>query len=135
MKKIILSIFTLALFAGCDAIKPQNGIVKLGSHTWRLSSIEHKAVTAKGVAYLEFDEEEREIEGKAFCNSISAEYERMGDDQITFQEVTSTKMFCDGVMDLESQMISSLKNVRRFEIRNGILYLSDSDKVLLTFKK
>ena len=135
MKTIILIILTVTIFAGCNVLKPQTELLTLGGAEWKLTAIDHKAVVANGRAYLKFDEEDREIQGRAFCNSITAEYERMGDAQITFQEVISTKMYCDGVMDLENQMIMNLKNVKKFEIRNGMLYLSDSDKVLLTFKK
>jgi heat shock protein HslJ len=122
------------MFFSCNALKPQHSIAKLDGE-WQLTALEHKAITSNGRAYLNFDEEDREVEGKAFCNSITAEYERMGDDQVTFQEVVSTKMYCEGVMDLENQMLMNLKNVKRFEIRNRMLYLMDSDKALLTFKK
>ena len=135
MKAIIPVILMAITFSGCNVLKPQHEIITLGDIEWKLIAIEHKSVVAKGRAFLKFDEEDRETQGKAFCNSISAEYERMGDNQITFDEVISTKMYCDGVMDLENQMVTNLKNVKKFEIRNGMLYLSDSDKVLLTFKK
>lgn len=135
MKTIILSILTIIALARCNAIKPEAVPLTLDGPDWKLTAIEHKAVTPNGRAYLKFDEEDREITGKAFCNTISADYERMGDNQITFQEITSTKIYCEGVMDLENQMITNLRNIKRFEIRNGMLYLSDSDKILLTFKK
>ncbi|MFD2163592.1 META domain-containing protein [Paradesertivirga mongoliensis] len=134
MKTIILAILTSLCFSGCTALKQENASIKLDGPSWQLTAIEHKAVVSNGRAYLKFDGEDLEVQGKAFCNSISADYERMGDNQITFQEITSTKMFCDGVMNLEEQMMSNLRKVKKFEIRNGRLYLSDSDNVLLTFK-
>jgi heat shock protein HslJ len=135
MKKFLLFIPVIVFFLACNALKPENVPVKLDGPEWKLAAINHKAVSQVGRAYLVFDGEDLEVKGKAFCNSISADYERMGDDQITFQEITSTKMYCDGVMDLENQMVTNLRNVKRFEIRNGMLYLSDSDNILLTFKK
>ena len=59
----------------------------------------------------------------------------MGDNQLVFQEITSTKMYCEGVMDLENKMITNLQNTKRFEIKNGMLYLLNSDEVILSFKK
>ena len=135
MNKFLLFIPVIVFFSACNALRPENVPLKLDGPEWKLTAINHKVVSPVGRAYLGFDGEDLEVKGKAFCNSISADYERMGDDQITFQEITSTKMYCDGVMDLENQMVTNLRNVKRFEIRNGMLYLSDSDKVLLTFKK
>ncbi|MBC8052568.1 MAG: META domain-containing protein [Sphingobacteriaceae bacterium] len=135
MKTTILIIFAAITFVSCNAIKPQNSPLSLDGPEWQLTAIEHKPVVANGRAYLKFDGKDLEVKGKAFCNSITADYERMGDKQVTFQEITSTKMFCDGVMNLEEQMVSNLRRVKKFEIRNGMLYLSDSDNVLLTFKK
>ena len=135
MNKFLLFIPVIVFFSACNALRPENVPLKLDGPEWKLTAINHKVVSPVGRAYLVFDGEDLEVNGKAFCNSISADYERMGDDQITFQEITSTKMYCDGVMDLENQMVTNLRNVKRFEIRNGMLYLSDSDNVLLTFKK
>jgi heat shock protein HslJ len=135
MNKFLLFIPVIVFFSACNALRPENVPLKLDGPEWKLTAINHKVVSPVGRAYLVFDGEDLEVKGKAFCNSISADYERMGDDQITFQEITSTKMYCDGVMDLENQMVTNLRNVKRFEIRNGMLYLSDSDNVLLTFKK
>lgn len=135
MKTTLLIILSAFILSGCNAIKPEKAPVNIAGPEWQLTAIEHRVVTADGRAYLKFDGEDLEVAGKAFCNSIKADYERMGDNQITFQEITSTKMFCEGIMNLEEQMISNLRKVKRFEIRNGLLYLSDSDNVLLTFKK
>ena len=135
MKNFLLFILAIVFFSACNALRPENVPFKLDGPEWKLTAINHKVVSPAGRAYLVFDGEDLEVKGKAFCNSINADYERMGDNQLTFQEIVSTKMYCDGVMDLESQMITNLRNVKRFEIRNGMLYLSDSDNVLLTFKK
>lgn len=135
MKQFLLSILVISFFSGCNVLSPEKAPLKLDGPEWQLTMIDHKNVIANGRAYLVFDGKDLEVKGKAFCNSISADYERMGDSQIVFQEIVSTKMYCDGVMDLENQMVTNLRKVKRFEIRNGMLYLSDSDKVLLTFKK
>lgn len=118
----------------CNAIQPQQAPLKLDGQRWTLTAINHKPISSNGRAYLEF-EDNLDVKGKAFCNSISGGYELMGKDQLTFQEMVSTKMFCDGVMNLENEMMTNLQNVRRYEIKNGMLYLYGSDAILLTFKK
>jgi heat shock protein HslJ len=135
MKQTILLITAIFVFCGCHVIQPENTPLNLDGPKWKLTAINHKAIVPDGRAYLEFDQKKLEVKGKAFCNTITADYGRMGDNQLTFDDVTSTKMYCEGVMDLENQMVTNLRNIKFFEIRNGMLYLKDSDNVLLTFKK
>jgi heat shock protein HslJ len=135
MKQTILLIIAVITFCGCNAIKPENSPLKLEGVEWKLIAINHKAIVPDGRAYLKFNDKKLEVKGKAFCNTITADYGRMGDNQLTFEDITSTKTYCEGVMDLENQMITNLRNIKLFEIRNGMLYLKDSDDVLLTFKK
>ncbi len=135
MKLILQSIFLCIGLVGCHAIKPEISALNLDGPEWKLVSIDHKNIIADGRAYLKFDGKDLEVKGKAFCNTITADYQRMGDKQLTFQKITSTKLYCDGAMALENQMVTALQNVKLFEIKNGMLYMSDSDNVLLIFKK
>lgn len=131
--KFSLLILPLAFtLAGCNILQPESAPIKLEGQEWKLVSIDHKKITSDK-AFLVFDD--GKVKGKAFCNSINSEYELMGDNQLTFDAFVSTKMYCEGVMDLESQMVTNLQNVKRYEIKNRILYLSDSDKPILTFKR
>ncbi|MBC7913062.1 MAG: META domain-containing protein [Pyrinomonadaceae bacterium] len=135
MKQFILGILVLA-FSGCNALKPESTPLTLNGPQWKLVSINHKAITDDGRAYLKFDGKDLEVKGKAFCNTITADYGLMGDTQLTFEAITSTKMYCDGIMDLENQMVSNMQNVKHYQIKNGMLYLlSSSNEALLTFKK
>lgn len=132
MKFPLLILFFAITLAGCNILQPESSPLKLEGQEWKLVSIDHKKITSDR-AFLVFDG--GKVHGKAFCNSINSGYELMGDNQLTFDPFISTKMYCDGVMDLESQMITNLQNVKRYEIKNRMLYLSDSDKMILTFKK
>ena len=115
-------------------MKPEDATLELDGQRWTLTAIKHKPINSEGKAFLEF-EKNLDVKGKAFCNSISAEYELMGKDQLSFSGIVSTKMFCDGVMNLENEMITNLQAVKRYEIKNGLLYLHGSESLLLTFKK
>lgn len=133
MKYFILNVLLLLALTGCNAIKPGNALVKLEGTEWKLSAINHKAISNSN-AFLKFDD--GEAKGKAFCNSFSTDYEQVGDTQLSFDPIKSTKMYCEGVMDLENQMVSNLQSVKHYRIKNGILYLlSSTQEVLLTFKK
>lgn len=132
--RYFLPVIMFALFSSCNALKPEEATLKLDGQRWTLTAIKHKPINGGGNAYLEF-QDNLDVKGKAFCNSINAEYELMGKDQLTFSDIVSTKMFCDGVMNLENEMITHLQAVKRYEIKNGMLYLHDSESLLLTFKK
>jgi len=123
-----------SLLLNCQAIKRDSEVTRLDGQQWKLVSIKHRPVNNNGNAYLEFSTK-LEVQGKAFCNSIKGEYELMGKDQLTFSDLVSTKMYCEGVMNLENEMITNLQNVKRYSIKNGMLYLHSTDGLLLAFKK
>jgi heat shock protein HslJ len=136
MNRIILALLVLVALTNCNAIKPENGPLKLDGPEWKLVAINHKNIINNGRASLTFDGKDLEVKGKAFCNSVKADYGLMGDTQLTFETIVSTKIYCDGVMDLENQMVSNMQKVKHYQIKNGMLYLLDnSQEVLLTFKK
>ena len=133
MKKLLL--FICIPFFACHAIKPASAPLSLEGHEWKLVAINHRLISSKS-AFLKFDKKDLEVTGKAFCNTIKADYGLMGSNQLTFEAINSTKMYCDGVMDLEGLMITNMQNVKHYEIKNGMLYLTTaSDEVLLKFKK
>jgi heat shock protein HslJ len=52
--------------------------------------------------------------GKAACNTYGSTYTVDGD-AITFEAPISTKMFCEGLMDLETSFLGALEGAVRFE--------------------
>jgi len=85
-------------------------------------------------AFLTFDEKDNKISGKAACNSFSSEYEMAGE-KIKFTGIVSTKMYCEGIMDDENQIITLLKKTSRYEVKSDKLYFYDEGKAVLTFKR
>ena len=75
MNKFLLFIPVIVFFSACNALRPENVPLKLDGPEWKLTAINHKVVSPVGRAYLVFDGEDLEVKGKAFCNSISADYE------------------------------------------------------------
>jgi len=136
-KRISMKIYLILIsiiIASCNAIKPETEVIKLDGTKWALTAIKHKPVSNNQNAYLEFDSK-LNVKGKVFCNSVSGGYELMGKDQLTFDKLASTKMYCEGVMDQENEMITNMENVKRYQIKNQMLFLYNSDEVLLTFKR
>jgi heat shock protein HslJ len=132
MKPYIL-VWLLALTA-CTAIRSTSDLPKLGESVWNLSSIEQRPVNFKDRAFIKFDENESKVSGKAVCNSYFSAYEMIGN-KITFGSVGSTKMYCEGMMDEENQIISNLQKVTRYEVKSDFLYMYAGDSLVLTFKR
>jgi heat shock protein HslJ len=133
-KYLLLLLISITLFS-CAALDQDGDRPVLGGIKWTLSAIEGKSYSLGDKAVIEFDTKENSVKGKAACNGFSAEYEPLTDNRITFSEITSTKMYCEGVMDIENQMLTNLSKVKRYEIKAGKLYLFGDDHLLLTFKK
>ncbi|MHB1177170.1 MAG: META domain-containing protein, partial [Daejeonella sp.] len=107
---------------------------KLGQSTWNLTAIEQRPVNFDGRAFIKFDEKENKKSGKALCNSYFSEYEMIGK-KITFGTIGSTKMYCEGMMDEENQIINNLRKTKRYDVKSDFLYLYSGEKLVLTFKR
>jgi len=57
----------------------------------------------------------------------------VNDKIISFKNIFSTKMYCEGVQQIEDAFFKQLKNINRFEMKNKVLLLYDDKVVLLEF--
>lgn len=124
----------LILLSGCSALRSSSDLENLGESTWNLTAIEQRPVNFDGRAFIKFDEKENKISGKALCNSYFSEYEMIGK-KIKFESVGSTKMYCEGMMDEENQIITNLQRTKRYEVKSDFLYFYSGEKLVLTFKR
>lgn len=84
---------------------------------------------------LTFDEKRKELRGNAGCNRFSAQFERNGN-KITFGEPVGTRMFCEGKMEREKQVIEILQNIAEVrENEKNLVFLSSQGEQLLTVEK
>ncbi|MEJ7778581.1 MAG: META domain-containing protein [Daejeonella sp.] len=124
----------LLVLSGCSAINSSADLPRLGESTWNLTAIEQRPVNFNGRAFIKFDEKESKISGKALCNSYFSEYEMIGK-KVTFSSVGSTKMYCEGMMDEENQIITNLQKTKRYDVKSDFLYFYAGEKLVLTFKR
>ncbi len=129
-----LLFLSVCFLSGCSALKPGSDIPKLGESVWNLTAIAQKPVNFDDRAFINFDEKENKASGKALCNSFFAEYEMIRN-MISFSGIGSTKMYCEGMMDEENQIISALQKTNRYEVKADFLYLYAHEKLVLTFKR
>jgi heat shock protein HslJ len=135
VKRMRSFLLAVSLFlCSCTALKPEADLPTFGESVWNLTAIEQRPVNFKGRAYMQFDEKDNKVSGKAVCNSFFSEYEILRQ-KITFTDLGSTKMYCEGMMDEENQIITNLQKTTRYEIKAGFLYLYAQERLVLTFKR
>ena len=130
----LCALVLIGIFSGCAIVNPQADHANLGQTPWKLMSIGETPVNLGESAILNFDEEENKISGIAACNSFSAGYE-MIKKAITFEDLITTKKYCEGKMDEENQIVTGLQNVTRYEVKANMLYFYSKEKLVLTYKR
>jgi heat shock protein HslJ len=99
---------------------------------WMLKKIyttnQTEEVTTK--AFIKFNQQQQSAGGNGSCNTFGSSFTLSGD-KISFKDIFSTKMYCDGVQQTEDKFFQQLKRVSRFEIKNKTLLLLIDKDVLL----
>ncbi|TZF81465.1 META domain-containing protein [Pedobacter sp. BS3] len=133
MKYILSAIALLLSVSACKTLTQSSDQPALENTHWKLIALDQKPVDFGDNAFLELKDGDK-ISGKAACNSFFGEYEARSK-SIKFSKIGSTKMFCNNLMDQENLILTNLQKANRYEIRYGMLYLYDSNMLLMTFKK
>ncbi len=104
---------------------------------WQLVSI--RGIDAKPglndqTPFLMLDSAEKRASGTTGCNVFGGGYSLEGK-SISFSQMISTRMFCDGVMDQEAALLKTLEETVAWDISGGRLeLLSESGAVLAVFE-
>lgn len=124
---LALGMLSSLLLAAC---RPASG---LEGTTWQLSEMNGQALPPDILITLEFQDEQ--AGGTAACNSYGAAYTLKGD-RLGFETPMATLMYCDGVMDYESEYLRTLPLVVSYQFSDGRLELLDEAGAhLLVFGK
>jgi len=124
----------IGIFSGCAIVNPQADHADLGESQWKLMSIGETPVNLGERATLKFDEKENKISGVAACNSFSGGYEMIRK-AITFEQLVTTKKYCEGKMDEENQIITGLQSVTRYDVKANMLYFYNKGQLVLTYRR
>lgn len=84
-------------------------------------------------AFLNFNEQNM-VSGTSFCNVFGGKAIINGE-QIKFEELIGTMMYCDDVGDAEGKFTEGLRNVTSYKINDGKLSLSKDGKTIMIFTK
>jgi len=100
---------------------------------WVLTEINGSTVVDRAKPpFIQLNPAENKILGFGGCNQLGGQYALSGK-KITFKTI-STRMFCQDVMEIETQFIQALENSKEFHIDEHILSLRMDKKILLVFR-
>lgn len=84
---------------------------------------------------MSFKLEDARMNGHAGCNGFSAGY-LQNDSSLSFSRPISTKMYCEGKMEVEDRLFELLDAVSAVRSSNGRIELHSTDnKTLITLRK
>lgn len=101
---------------------------------WSLKKIYSKRGTdeVNTKAFIKFNQQRQSAGGNGSCNTFGSSLTVNGD-KISFKDIFSTKMYCEGVQQTEDKFFQQLNKINRFEIKDKTLLLLRDDEVLLEF--
>ncbi len=102
---------------------------------WSLKKIYTKQETEEvnTKAFIKFNQQRQSAGGNGSCNTFGSSLTVNGD-KISFKDIFSTKMYCEGVQQIEDKFFQQLNKINRFEIKDKTLLLLRDDEVLLEFQ-
>jgi heat shock protein HslJ len=108
------------------------GTAALEGSAWRVSQVGETRVPEGLAVTMSFAG--GQVNGQAGCNTYFASFTQQGA-QLSFGPAGATRMFCAeaGVMALEQSFLTSLEQVRSFQIQMGGLALLDESGAALIY--
>lgn len=106
----------------------------LSDRKWMLEAVNHprKIIATKG-PFVVFDSKKASLSGYTGCNIFNGRLS-VTKQEMSVTELNSTERACpdDDKIEVERGFLGGLRNVSRFEIRDGRLFLYENEKLLLT---
>lgn len=136
MKKSLIALLFISLgYMACSPrLSPDSS---WGNQRWVLIELKEVPVQLSGGArdaYLEFFPVEKRFAGNGGCNRINGSYEFKKKSEISFSNISSTKMSCPDLA-FETTFLNTLAEVNRFEIDGSNMLLKNDNKVLLILQR
>lgn len=135
-KNNIISIVAVFLLASCSISKKVNMPEKpLYETMWSLKQI----YTGTGMenvqtnAFIKFDRQKKSAGGNGSCNTYGSNT-TIHNNEISFKNIFSTKMYCQDVQKTEDAFFKQLEKADRFDINGSTLSLFQGEKLLLVFE-
>ena len=128
MKHIFLTFIILLAFQSCSTKFDVNSFSK---NRWFLRTWTANKLPPRASASLKF-EPNNKISGNAFCNSFGGTV-KITDSSIKFDQIFSTKKFCEGLSEFESKFLEDLQKIDSAKVAGGKLTLYIKGDRIMTF--
>ena len=106
------------------------------NHKWILKTLNNKKVvipeSGKDI-YVIFKSDGNRAEGYGGCNNFFGSY-KLNKNKIELSKLASTEMFCESMMETESDFLKTLGITKKFKIKGNKLQLYDSSKIIATLE-
>lgn len=83
---------------------------------------------------LQFNLIKNRVSGNTGCNQLGGTVS-VKNDSLSFGQLVTTKMACEGTMELESQFLNALSEVNRFDFSNEDLFLFQDEDTLMILRR
>lgn len=140
MKALIpcLMLFSTLVFVQCKSSKPSlAATASLENTYWKLSEMNGMPVVtpadSKEVHFiLTKTDNQNQLKGFAGCNTLAGSYKTDGQ-SISFTAIT-TRMFCEGRMEVENYLTKTLSEATSYQINGNVLELYQNETFLAKFE-
>lgn len=137
-----MRLFYLFIFIamGCRPSNQIGELVGMPSHrplegtVWVLEELNGKVINAvegEKSPFVFYYNDSKAVRGFAGCNSFTGSFTKEG--SIVSAKLASTRMFCEGKMDLETELIKVLGLSTKFLVEENHLFLKINNKVVAEF--
>ena len=128
---LLLALLALFFLTACGGSGGE--ATDLDGSEWSLIEMNGEAIPEEVEINIAFSE--GQISGQSACNRYFAGYEQDGS-KLTFGQAGNSNMYCEGLMDYESEYLLALSKVKSFEQSGDNLMLMDQDgNAVLVFSK
>lgn len=137
MRIICLFVFVAI---GCRPSNQIGDLVGVPSHrplegtVWVLEELNGKVINqveGERSPFVFYYDEGKAMKGFAGCNSFTGSFTKEG--SMISAKLASTRMFCEGKMDLETEFMQVLGLTTKFKVNENHLFLKNKNEVLAEF--
>lgn len=135
----LITFLSAGLFVLASAFTIKQASPSQDSPLYQTKWILKKMTTASGMeavvvpVSLRMHQEKKSAGGNGGCNTYGSTLSVNGS-RISFSEIFSTKMFCEGAQATEDRYFALLGKVNHFVVRGNQLLLYDNQTLLLQFE-
>jgi heat shock protein HslJ len=132
---MIITSAILVLFS-CLSTKKSIKNQDFPSGNYLVLSLEDKTFSEKDKYIINIDTNQKRLGGKLDCNTFGTNYTLKDDNSIEFGYAMSTKMYCEGKMEIENRFFKKLNSMKFYKFEDDYLsFYDDSNSLILKLKR